>query len=630
MNAAIQANGLATLSNDDLSTPAGMGAPRLSVCIPTFNRAQYIGLAIASVLEQAIGLPVEIVVCDNASTDGTQELVRGLMAAHPQLRYERNEVNLGADGNTLRAPSHGRGDYLWILGSDDTITPGSMAMLMQAIAGDEPAVVMGDAVDCDIALKPVGMLKFFDGAARDFDFAVPADVHAFMGAAKMTASLFGFLSSMVFQRALWERLPLSRHSVGTAYPQVFRALDMVFRGPGKLRYLALPIANDRRNNCSYAAEFGMVARHMIDMRMLRLAIDDYFSADLAMRQGFKGLVRRWASGLFAKRTRVGIPAMDEIIEFFEVDDAVLPAIPAWPCSPLVDAARERLQSHAAGRQLLNADGLLHVGYRRQARAEHRPLNANTIGVDEGFSGFDGVHLPFESASQQAVYIGHKAAFRSAWPQALQECVRVLKPGGWLAWSAEGDSPLALLAQAEQALEGLGFILRHAAQGDDGVVDVVLQRSATQSSTAWSGWLEDALAAQQQGDWPRAAQIAHRILAVAPTHATALEVVGAASLNGGRQADAVVAFSAALRQQADSVPSWCNLGCAYAALGGYDEAAACFIQALRRQPAFGAAQSNRLAIEAMPLASRHAARVGFDSTMTRHAEVADARAWLVSQ
>lgn len=620
------------LPSDD-PAPAEASSLRLSVCIPTFNRAQYIGLAIDSVLAQSAGLPVEVVVCDNASTDDTEALVRSVMAQHPNVRYERNEVNLGADGNTLRAPSHARGDYFWILGSDDAITPGAVATVMQAIAGDEPAIVMGDAVDCDIALRPTGMLKFFNGGACDFDFGVPADIHAFLARATMTASLFGFLSSMVFKRALWESLPLARHTVGTAYPQVFRALDMAFRGRGRVRYLAQAIVNDRRNNCSYTAEFGMVARYVIDMRMFRLAVDDYFSGDLALRRGFMDLVRRCSRNLFTTRTRVGIPAMDELIEFFEVDDDTLPAIAPWPCSPQVDAARARLQACEPGRQLLAADALLHLGYRRQARAQHRPINANAIGVDEGYSGFDGVGLPFESASQQAVFVGHKGVFRSTWPQALRECARVLKPGGWLAWSVEGGSPAALLAEVEQAFGEGEFVLRHAAQSDRGndpaTVDVVLQRSASVTATVWRPWLDQALVAQQQGDWPRAAQFARRVLASEPTEATALQLLGAAALNIGSPADAVIAFSAALRQRDDSAPSWCNLGCAYAALGGYDEAAASFMQALRRQPAFDVARSNQQAIEAMPAAQRTAARAGFDSTVTGNVQVADARAWLVA-
>ena len=64
----------------------------LEIGIPTYNRRAYLKRAIHSVLAQTAG-DLELIVMDDASTDGTPELVRAIV--DPRLRYFRNDVNSG-------------------------------------------------------------------------------------------------------------------------------------------------------------------------------------------------------------------------------------------------------------------------------------------------------------------------------------------------------------------------------------------------------------------------------------------------------------------------------------------------------------------------------------------------------
>ena len=67
--------------------------PRLSLCIPTWNRGRYLQGALESGLREAAGQPpgtVEVLVCDNASTDETAEVISRIQAAHPELCAYRN------------------------------------------------------------------------------------------------------------------------------------------------------------------------------------------------------------------------------------------------------------------------------------------------------------------------------------------------------------------------------------------------------------------------------------------------------------------------------------------------------------------------------------------------------------
>jgi hypothetical protein len=95
--------------------------PLVSICIPTYNRAEMVGDAIRSALSQTYPA-LEVVVVDNASTDGTPEVVASF--PDPRLRFVRNEQNLGLFGNFNRCIEVAKGSLIHILHSDDMIPAG--------------------------------------------------------------------------------------------------------------------------------------------------------------------------------------------------------------------------------------------------------------------------------------------------------------------------------------------------------------------------------------------------------------------------------------------------------------------------------------------------------------------------
>jgi abequosyltransferase len=110
---------------------------KLSVCIPTFNRARFIGEAIQSVIDQAVAArvteDVEIVISDNASTDDTPEVVATFQRQLARIRYARNAENLGYERNMVKAIELAAGEYCWLLGSDDAIAPGGVATVLESL-----------------------------------------------------------------------------------------------------------------------------------------------------------------------------------------------------------------------------------------------------------------------------------------------------------------------------------------------------------------------------------------------------------------------------------------------------------------------------------------------------------------
>lgn len=94
--------------------------PMVSVVMVAYNSAAYIGEAIAGVIRQKCDFPIQLVICDDASTDSTREVVEEWAERYPEtIDYHRNKHNLGVQKNYLEALSHCRGRYIAMCDADD-------------------------------------------------------------------------------------------------------------------------------------------------------------------------------------------------------------------------------------------------------------------------------------------------------------------------------------------------------------------------------------------------------------------------------------------------------------------------------------------------------------------------------
>jgi len=94
--------------------------PLVSICIPTYNRAEMVSKAIESALGQTYQ-NIEVIVVDNASTDNIEEIVGSY--DDQRLTFVKNKENLGLFGNFNRCIELYNGSFLHILHSDDHIDP---------------------------------------------------------------------------------------------------------------------------------------------------------------------------------------------------------------------------------------------------------------------------------------------------------------------------------------------------------------------------------------------------------------------------------------------------------------------------------------------------------------------------
>ena len=96
--------------------------------MPAHNRPEQLERAARSVLDQH-GIPVELIIVDDASTDTTPDVVARL-AEEPAVTVLRNEVSTGPSGARNRGIEKANGDYLAFCDDDDEWLPGAAALLV--------------------------------------------------------------------------------------------------------------------------------------------------------------------------------------------------------------------------------------------------------------------------------------------------------------------------------------------------------------------------------------------------------------------------------------------------------------------------------------------------------------------
>lgn len=111
----------------------GRAAPRISVCIPTYQYARYVGRAIESVLTQTYE-DLELIVLDDASTDDTADVLD--MFRDPRLVAMVNPENLGLFQNFNRAIELSSGEFVKFLCADDWLDPRYLENALTVLDGN--------------------------------------------------------------------------------------------------------------------------------------------------------------------------------------------------------------------------------------------------------------------------------------------------------------------------------------------------------------------------------------------------------------------------------------------------------------------------------------------------------------
>lgn len=109
---------------------------KLTIGIPTYNSCNYLKETIHIALDQIKLLDnVELLICDNASNDGTQLLIEAYVKKFPSIiRYIRHQSNLGVDKNFWSVIKNAKGEYVHLLADDDYYNQNSIKRILDKIS----------------------------------------------------------------------------------------------------------------------------------------------------------------------------------------------------------------------------------------------------------------------------------------------------------------------------------------------------------------------------------------------------------------------------------------------------------------------------------------------------------------
>ena len=225
--------------------------PILSICIPTYNRANLLQICLQSIAGQVAlqAGQVELVVGDNGSTDETPAVVQ-VMQRHGPIRYVRHSRNLGAFGNILNlVTERAGGEYVIVVGDDDLFRPGSLKRIVDGLLNRSTfdAFYVNFRVACEPKQWPGSAWGGYDGPySRVVNPEVEdSDLTRWITIMRPDNEMCTHIYSHILRRWIWKSYWQNRRpeepyqSVHSTYPHTAMLVDCMANKPS--RYLGNPV-----------------------------------------------------------------------------------------------------------------------------------------------------------------------------------------------------------------------------------------------------------------------------------------------------------------------------------------------------------------------------------------------------
>ncbi len=254
----------------DAAAAAAADRPLVTMLVLAYNQQAFIAEAIAAALAQSYA-PLEIVVSDDASSDGTWAAIEAAVAGYDgphAVVLNRNPANLGIGANLNRMVALAHGELLFIAAGDDVSLPGRCERVVRAwlAAGRRPDLVASALVDVDAAGAPRGVI-------------VPSDLASYRDAADWLARpphVVG--AAQAWTRRVYDRFgPFAPGTVAEDQLMVFRAIvsggALTLREP-LVRYRRGGVSRRRRSLDAEAVRARLLANNRSALVQLPQLIAD--------------------------------------------------------------------------------------------------------------------------------------------------------------------------------------------------------------------------------------------------------------------------------------------------------------------------------------------------------------------
>lgn len=263
---------------------------KLSVCIPTYNRAAFIGETLESILPQ-VNESIEVVVVDGASTDNTAEVVASFQNRFANLLYHRGAQNMGVDRDMATAVELARGEYCWLMSSDDLIKPGAISRMLEEIQSGAD-IYLCDITLCNSDMQPIRGLKFLSDhrSTNQFDLMDREQFLTYLNLATSNNALFCYMCVIVFRRSSWASVGFNERFSRTGYAHVFTLLSFI-KMRCLIKYIPSALVLNRPDNDSFSSQ-GIEKRFMLDFDGYLLLANELFYDDPQVKRAFLQVMSR--------------------------------------------------------------------------------------------------------------------------------------------------------------------------------------------------------------------------------------------------------------------------------------------------------------------------------------------------
>ena len=224
-----------------------------SIIIPVYNVESYLKNCLDSIfVKQEINLPIEVIVVNDSSTDGSLNILNEYKKQHDFILITQDNSGLGSARNTGINQSHGK--YLMFMDSDDYFVPDSLHLLLNYLAVSEEDIVEYDYKTCN------------EAQSRSFDKKMISPVE--YGTGQEVFAIWeknGFYRPMVWVRAVSREMIVSNKLY--FYPGIFHEDEewspKIFAYASTVRFLPLVIYVYRIRDGSCTA--CKTIKHYIDL-----------------------------------------------------------------------------------------------------------------------------------------------------------------------------------------------------------------------------------------------------------------------------------------------------------------------------------------------------------------------------
>lgn len=187
----------------------------LSICIPVYNRERELRECLESI-EQNYVDGVEVIICDNHSTDRTTEVIREFENRLP-IVWATQKENVGFDRNCMDVIAMSSGQYCWILGSDDKVCEGAIELLIARILDNESDIIHFGYKQHGVVVSPTNNLVTQPLVLHDCNSKL-----GHLSDLRNLSLAFMFISCFAFRRVRWLKLDsFLSGSLGTNYVHAF-------------------------------------------------------------------------------------------------------------------------------------------------------------------------------------------------------------------------------------------------------------------------------------------------------------------------------------------------------------------------------------------------------------------------